>query len=330
MTIYAPMLGVLWRTLESYGIDPHDVIPSKFFQLGRNGRQSDRIRFKDFDEIHARVAAVVQDPAMGIRAGQNLHPSHLGALGYAWLASPSLRTALKRGQRLSRMAAEPVQTCIHEDRRVIRVSHRMTVQPTRPRLFGEGQIACVLTMCRVNFGDSLEPVEVTLKRQRPADLTPWHEFFGPNVRFGQPINSIAFSAEDADRELSSANAEMAELHEDLVRRYLMKLNSESISNRTRLAIMEQLPSGPPSEAVVAHSLDVSQSTLKRKLRKDGKTYRSLLTDVRQDLAERYLQNPDFSVTEIAFLLGYRDTSAFSRAFKSWFGQSPTRVRESSR
>ncbi len=327
MTVYAPMLGMLWRMLESYGIDPSEAIPAKYFRPGEKAESSDRIRFQEFDEIHARVAALVQDQAMGIRAGQNLHPSHLGALGFAWLASPSLRTALNRSQRFSRMAAERVETCIDEQPGRVRVSHRMEMKPTRPRLFGDGQIACVLTMCRAIFGDALEPAEVTLKRQQPADPTPWYGFFGPNIVFEQDTNSIAFSAEDADRKLSSAHTEMARLHEEVIRRYLMKMDRDNILNRTRLEIMERLPSGPPTEEGIARALDVSTSTLKRRLRKEGETYRSLLTHTRRDLAQRYLENRDYSVTEIAFLLGYADTSAFSRAFKNWFGHSPTRSRE---
>lgn len=64
-----------------------------------------------------------------------------------------------------------------------------------------------------------------------------------------------------------------------------------------------------------------------KLRENDETFRSLLLQVRRGLAERYIGNEDYSVTEIAFLLGYNDTSAFSRAFRNWFGRSPTQVRE---
>ena len=320
------MLGTLWRLVESYGLDPRDAIPEKFFYPGKKFRFTDRIRFEDYDHIQARVAALVKDPAMGIRAGQYTHPAHFGALGFAWLASSTLRTSLKRGQRFARMFNEQVLVCIDEEPGSIRTSYRMRKQPTRPRLVGDGQIAGLLTMCRVNYGDHLKPLEVTLKRQQPTDPAPWRDFFGPDILFGQEENSIAFSDEDADRTLTSANAEMARLHEDVINRYLLKLDRDNILNRTRLHIMEQLPSGDVSEISTARALNISRSTLKRRLRDNEQTFRALLNQVRADLAERYLENRDYSVTEIAFLLGYNDASAFSRAFKTWFGDSPTQAR----
>ena len=90
--------------------------------------------------------------------------------------------------------------------------------------------------------------------------------------------------------------------------------------------MDQLPSGRVTEEDLANSLNMSKRTLHRKLRDQGTTFRSLLTQVRKDLARFYIQNLDYSITEIAFLLGYADIRAFSRAFKSWFGQTPTELR----
>jgi AraC-like DNA-binding protein len=91
--------------------------------------------------------------------------------------------------------------------------------------------------------------------------------------------------------------------------------------------MDALPSGRVTEDDVARTLNMSKRTLHRKLNENRETFRSILVQVRKDLARYYVRKPDFSITEIAFLLGYADTSAFSRAFRSWFGHSPTKARE---
>jgi len=209
----------------------------------------------------------------------------------------------------------------------VRVSHRMLQQPTASDLLGDAQLSILLMMCRLNFGPDLKPLEVNLKRRKPEDPGPWLEYFGNVVRFGQPENSLAISARDADKPLTGSNRELVQIHEEVIRRYLIRLDRDNILNQTRLRIMEQLPSGRVTENDLARVLNMSTRTLNRKLRENDETFRSLLLQVRRGLAERYINNEDYSVTEIAFLLGYNDTSAFSRAFRNWFGRSPTQVRE---
>jgi len=327
MTVYAPMLGTLWRTLESYGIDPSVVIHSKYYRPGRQTAYAGRVRFEDYDRIQAHAASLVKDPALGIRSAKFVHPSHLGALGHAWLASSSLRTALQRARRFSRMLHEHIDFRLEESPERVKLIYQMRKQPTRPGLVGDGQIAGLLMLCRINFGPDLIPKEVTLKRPAPADSTPWLEFFGTDVKFGQPVNSLSISAGDADKTLTGSDPELIALHEDLIQRHLMKLDRNNILNRTRLQVMEQLPSGPVTQDGIARALNMSKRTLHRKLHENNETFRSLLAQVRTDLAERYIGNDNYSVTEIAFLLGYTDTSAFSRAFRTWFGRSPTQARD---
>jgi AraC-like DNA-binding protein len=326
MSVYAGVLGAIWRTLESYGVDPSEAIPAKFYRPGDESSKPDRVRFDDYDAIQARAAALVQDPAVGLRVGRYLQPSHLGALGFAWLSSSTLRTALQRTQRFRRMFHEAVELCLDEKPDSIRVHYRMSRQPTRPRIVADAQLAGNLTLCRASFGAELVPLEVTLRREQPADPTPWNEYFGVEVRFGQPLNSLAISVCDADRPLTGSNRGMVRLHEEIIERHLLRLDRDNILNRARLEIMERLPSGPVVESEVAGALNVSKRTMQRKFREQGETFRSLLVGVRKDLARRYLENPSFSITEIAFLLGYTDTSAFSRAFKEWFGASPSQLR----
>jgi len=327
VSVYTPLLGILWRTLEAYGIDPRRVIDEVHYRPGERSLMSRRVSFADYDVAIARTTELIDDPAIGIRSAQFVHPSHLGALGLAWLTSPNLRTALRLGQRFRRMYNQQIEIQLLELPDRVRVIYDLSEQPARPDEMADAQLAGLLTMCRMNFGPALMPLDVRLKRQRPADPAPWLEFFGAVVSFGQDENSLSISAADADRPLTGSNPELAAVHEEFVERYLLQLDQRDILSRIRLGLMEQLPSGRVTEEDMAGSLNMSQHTLQRRLREHGETFRSLLAQVRMDLAERYVRGRDLSMTEIAFLLGYNDTSAFSRAFKGWFGLSPTQTRE---
>ena len=327
MSVYAPLVGMLWRTLESYGVDPRRVIDEAHYRPGKRSLISERVSFADYDAAITRAADLVGDPAVGVRSAQFVHPSHLGALGFAWLASPNLRAALRLGQRFRRMYDQQVEIQLQELPDRVRGVYGMSEQPARPDAVADAQLAGLLTICRLNYGPELVPLEVTLKRPRPADPTPWLEHFRTAVAFGQDENSLSISAADADRPLTGSNPELVAVHEEFIERYLLKLDRRDILNRIRLGLMEQLPAGRVTEDDMADQLNMSKRTLHRRLRESGESFRSLLAQVRMDLAERYIQGRDLSITEIAFLLGYNDTSAFSRAFKGWFGKSPTEARE---
>jgi len=327
LTIYAPMLGVLWRTVETYGLDPGLAIDASLYRPDRKMPVVERIPFSEFDNALTRVCDLVKDPAFGMRSTQVLHPSHFGALGHAWLVSFSLRTALHRLERFQALLDEDSNIQLQELPDRVRVTYQRTRGHSCPEVFADLHQSQLLAMCRLNYGVGLRPVEISLKRPTPADPRPWLDFYGPSVKFDQPEIALAFSNEQADKPLPVANSELVALHDESIRKHLLKLSQGNILNLSRMRLAESLPSGRVTENDLASALNMSTRTLHRKLREKNETFRTLLEKVRTDLAERYIRNRNYNITEIAFLLGYTDISAFSRAFKSWFGYSPTEARE---
>jgi AraC-like DNA-binding protein len=109
--------------------------------------------------------------------------------------------------------------------------------------------------------------------------------------------------------------------------YLAQLDQDHIIQKVKAVIIDQLPSGNVTDETVARELYMSSRKLQRQLRNDGTTFTTLLTEIRQDLAQRYLREQHISLTEIAFLLGFSESSAFSRAFKRWMGVTPSEYRK---
>ena len=92
--------------------------------------------------------------------------------------------------------------------------------------------------------------------------------------------------------------------------------------KVKNAIIELLPDGRLSDNKVAEALFMSPRNLQRKLEAEGTTFKTLLTEIRRDLALKYIQDTELTLTEISFMLGFSEMSAFSRAFKQWTGKSP--------
>jgi AraC-like DNA-binding protein len=137
------------------------------------------------------------------------------------------------------------------------------------------------------------------------------------VRRSSEENSPAFRVDGA----------MALLHDKLLLEYIAKLDKDNIIERTKVSIIDNMPSGNISDAIIARSLQMSERTLQRRLREFGTTFKSILNEVRQDLANSYIRDSKLSLTEISFMLGFAEISTFSRAYKRWTGQSPSAFRQ---
>ena len=87
-----------------------------------------------------------------------------------------------------------------------------------------------------------------------------------------------------------------------------------------------LPQGEPKRDAVAQALCLSQRTLQRRLQEEGTSFQQLLDDTRRELVVQYLAQPNLTLLEIAYLLGFADPSNFFRAFRRWFASTPGEYR----
>ena len=90
--------------------------------------------------------------------------------------------------------------------------------------------------------------------------------------------------------------------------------------------MPLLPHGKAKLDEIARKLGVSQRTLARRLAAERLTFSAVLESLKMDLAERYLADEGLSISQVAWLLGYREVSSFTHAFKRWTGKTPRKVR----
>jgi AraC-like DNA-binding protein len=326
LTAYRPFLGALWRTLENRGIQPERVIERKLYSPDPVPTRYERMPLQEQERLYLEILDLTGDEALGVHLGEHLLPAHLGALGHAWLASSSLETALRRAQRYGHMLNESIQVELAERPGELKLAVVFR-EPTRcMELRADFQLSGVVTLCRAMVGREFAPSSVRLRRTEPANRRPWDDFFGTEVRFGAAENALCIPTAVARRSSTGSNPTLVALHEEVIERQLAQLRRESIGNRARFEIIDSLASGGVNESHVAEALHLSTRSMHRKLRAEGLTFSGLVRDVRRSLALKYIEEPGYSITEIAFLLGYADTSAFSRAFRSWFGRSPTEAR----
>jgi len=327
-TLLATTGQIFMRLLELHGIDPERFVREGGYDPALFRDPSARLPASAVDQAARAAAERIADPAFALRAARCWHPSNLGALGHAWLASSTLRTALQRLERYNRILSEKASFRLEDSAKGLRLvfDHRRSdIALAAPGV--DFAFSLLVDMCRMNYGASLRPLEVTLRRAKPADPAPWEHFFGGRVHFGAPRDSFLLSKRDADEPLPIANRQLAAALDVILTRQLADLDRTNVAARCKAVLLERLASGDSPEQDIAKILHMSRRTLQRKLAEADLTYQQLVDDTRRDLALRYIEDPGKTITEITFLLGFSGQSAFTRAFRRWTGKSPTDYRD---
>lgn len=187
-------------------------------------------------------------------------------------------------------------------------------------------MAYCLAFCRWMTGRAINPLEIRFQGPAPADVEPYRQVFQAPLRFGAEHYALRFSRADMDTPLPTANESLAQLHDRFAGEYLARFTGSRVTHLARQVLCRLLPQGEPKREVVASALHLSQRTLQRRLQEEGTSFQQLLDDTRRELAEQYLAQPNLTLLEIAYLLGFADPSNFFRAFRRWFDATPGEYR----
>jgi AraC-like DNA-binding protein len=153
-------------------------------------------------------------------------------------------------------------------------------------------------------------------------------FVGAKVEFGADTDEFALNVDARELPLIHSDPYL----NDLLLKYCEAALADRRSNTSQLrtkvenAVSSMLPHGRVLAQDIARTLGMSERTLARKLSDEGLNFTEILQHLRQDLAARYLDDRKLHVSKIAWLLGFRDVSAFTHAFKRWTGRTPSQMR----
>lgn len=285
-----------------------------------------RIRVRDQIKLLNLVAAALEDDLLGFHLAQTADFRTLGLFYYVLASSDVLIDALQRIERYSSIINEGVlPKCI--DRKFVGISfHHVGVSRHLDRHQLEFWMAAFVRVCRNLTGLRFLPIRARMTHRR-AQNTEFAECLGNQIEFGAAADEILFSNSIRQSPIVSGdpylNKVLIGYCEDAISH---RRNHGSFQSSVENAIVPLLPHGNARADEIARHLGLSPRTFARRLSTEGLTFSGLLEGLRSDLANRYLADEDLSISEIAWLLGYREVSSFSHAFKRWTGKTPREVR----
>jgi AraC-like DNA-binding protein len=274
-------------------------------------------------EVWRLAAEATGDEAIGIHVAEEQTPAAVDVLEYAFRASPTLGDGLGQVARYARVMHDRITIRLAPEGDGVRLTG--AVPPGHPvnRYQTEFFLAIWLRLARDTCDPGLAPLDASFAHSPPVSLDEHRRFFACPLRFGWPVIGLLIARADLDRPMRGADLALAALLERQLDKLLVSLPEDSsVSARARLLVKDDLPSGSVSVDRVAGQLAMSVRTLSRRLERERTSFRHLVDSVRQELAVAHLRDPLMELAEIAFLLGYSESSAFHRSFKRWTGRTP--------
>lgn len=316
-------LRALFDHLGRHGVAAGAVLAGRTLDL--DDREA-RLPEAEAAELFNRAAALLGDNDLGLHVGEQIRPGHYGVLGYVAMACTTLGDALACQRRYQGLVLSIAPPQMRTEGEAIELSWSAEPNPAYRHL-AEFNLAALLSFVRWITGRPLSPRRLDLMLPEPPDLAEHHRVFGCPLRFRQSAYRLLVPAEWASLPLSQPDPAMRSLMDRLAERQMQQRSrSEDPVARARALIARQLGEGLPELGTVAAALHLSPRSLQRLLQEQALSFTQLVDQVRRELAERYLAEPALDLTDLAFLLGYSEQSAFQRAFKRWTGQTPGEYR----
>jgi len=184
-----------------------------------------------------------------------------------------------------------------------------------------------LTLMKTFWGDDFQPNEVQFQYASPDYIQVYQRVF-KHILFNQSENQIIFPRKLLDQKNPYYQPYVSKIILSHAEKLLAEQKTEdTLEQQVRTIILEYLPKGIVNAEFTASKLHMSRQTLFRKLKgESGISFQELLEGTRKELARQYVNNETFMLAEIAYLLGFSEISAFHRAFKRWFQQTPGEFR----
>jgi AraC-like DNA-binding protein len=293
------------------------------------GQPTVSLELSAFCALFEEAARDTRNPNFGLWFGNRFKPRDLGLIGYAAVSSSSLGSALENFVGLFSLHQQSTHMAITDaGSGLVRLEYQIHMPDILARRQdAELSLGMFLNIIRECCGPSWGPEEVHFEHPKPEAWREHESAFDAPVYFSQVTNALVFRRELFARPMPAPDLKLL----SITRLCLMSVGTRPLPRQTRKdqirsAIRARLAEGYPPLEAVAEAVRATPAAIQRELARDNLNYKDLVEETRRDLALLYVRQRELPFSEIAYLLGYSELSAFSRAFHRWTGTSPRNFR----
>jgi len=328
-------LALLFKFLGKLGIEQNTLLKAanlpKLRLVG-----SLELSASELDAVFGAALELTKDPHLGLKFGSQIIMVPQGILGYAISTSATIGDALNLLTRYHRalLPSMAIELSSGDGKQTLtsRAAHDMTRE--LERFYTEVLYSGIITAGGMLLADQTErtnassPLVVLLDYPAPDNTELFHRIFGPNVYFDSAHRALCIDKKDLNVAISTSNPMAQEIFRRECERLFAQTESDNSITEQVKRLMIESGSDFKNCGEIAARLNMSESTLRRHLAKEGWSFQQILDDVRYKLAREYLKGTLLPVADIASLLGFSDSASFRKAYRRWSNTTPSQTRDS--
>jgi AraC-like DNA-binding protein len=273
------------------------------------------------------AARETEQDNFGLLYGRGYRPEMLGLIGEIVLAAPTLGSALEHLATWFPWHQQATETRFVPwgDRWLLtyRILDGSVIDRRQDAELTMGMFVNILRTC---FGSRWTPEMVMFEHPRPAFWKQHESIFDAEIHWSQPQNAIVFQNAKLDASMPQADRTVLAARTEELWRLTGSSGAPRFINRVKGEIRRLLATSCNGVEDLSDAIGMNRWTLQRRLAEEGTSFSALLEETRRGLARSYIAQRQLPLTEIAYMLGYSENSAFTRAFNKWYGASPRTVR----
>ena len=323
-------IAVTAEALRAEGVDPAEALRAAGARPVDLSSPAARVSLNQVLAFYRAALRLVRDWQFAFRAGRRFHVSAYGMYGFAMLSSTNFHRTVRFAERYHQLATPLADLAFRErDGRgewtIAPLAHPQ-VDPEFYQFLVELQFGIQKSLYRDLMGPAFGPIELTVVYGPAHDPRDYAEAFGRPVAFNAAENKFAFDAKWLDETPQFGDARTYALVRQLCDQLMMELKRRvGVAGQVREALLGNFARRASFEAVAAQ-LRLAPRTLRRRLDREGVSFRKLLDELRTEMAIKYLRDTELSVEEVAYALGFSEAANFRQAFRRWTGRAPNQFR----
>jgi AraC-like DNA-binding protein len=319
-TVRAAALTGFSALARAYGLDPVALLRAAGLPADAEAEPDRRLSADAINRLFEETAARAGAEDFGLRLTELRGFSNLGPVTLLARDEPDIRSALAIFIAYLPLHNEALTIDLSEYDGLAILSCVVASEASRVQAT-DVTVAMLHRILRQLLGISWLAQGIYLERQRPVRIAQFERTFSGRVHFAQDFSGIVFAAADLDRPNLLAEAALRPYAAQL-RATLPGLADLPLAERTRRLLRAMLAGRRCTAPLAAERLGLSRRTMERRLAAEGTTFHVLLDEVRGEVARGQLAGTRRGNAEIADLLGFASSAAFTAWFTARHGQPP--------